>query len=400
MSTYKKNRKQPIILLTILLLCPVLIPVFFPSFFRLGNADHFPGDSEMATDGNERGQNNFAIYASMNKSDADQIDRLYDDLIKLEGVERERLWHAAEAFSLWLARLDGSERNSILSLDDPKERLAMVRKLREAQWLAGLPRGDQEKIRAIDKDQDARALLISRISAEEIERKSRNLELARKQILPSITKSGVGSSSLNKNAITTNDRPAKFEELPPDVQLWIGDNLMARLSDYEKKQIRLASGRWPDYPKTIYQLARDHFLLPEPRQPVDSFADIPELIREKYSSTIIEGVMDKKGWTPPRPQNQDYALALAKWAVLEKVPTGFLGPTNAVLLPEPWRELVDKKLMPRLVREERQFLKRAEGKWPDYPRALVDLLVSRRVPLPGKVLPGPPNLWLNALSPQ
>lgn len=364
------------------------------------NLDQVEVDPESTAEKKERFQKDFAIFAAMDQTEASKIERLYGDLLDLEAVERERLWHAAEAFSIWLARLEDLDQNSILELDDPKERLALVRKLKEGQWLAGLPRADQENIRDLEKDPDARALLISRIRAEEIERKSRNLELARKQLLPSTTKAGAGPSGLNKNAIASNSRPARFEELPRDVQNWIGENLLPRLSEFEKNQLRLATGRWPDYPRAIYQLTRDHFLLPENQQPVRSFADVPESIREKYTSALVAGVMENKGWSPPMPQGQDYALALAKWAVLEKVPTGFLGPTNAMRLPEPWRGLVEKTLMPRLVREERQFLRRAEGKWPEYPRALIDLLVSRRMVVPGNVLPGPPSLWQDALSPK
>ncbi len=368
---------------------------------KWGNSDPFEVELQPLAEKKERFQRHLAVYASLEPAEASKIERLYRDLLQLEKFERERLWYAAEGFSMWLARLDDSDRNSILELGDPKERLALVRKLREGQWLSGLPIADQENIRELEKDPDSRALLISRIRAEEIERKSRNIDLARKPLLPSNTaKTGPSPPGSSKITITSNTRPAKFEELPNDVQLWIGENLLPRLSEFEKNQLRLASGRWPDYPRIIYQLIRDHFLLPQFQQRIESFSDIPGPIREKYSAEVVGGVLDKKGWTPPKPQGQDYALALAKWAILEKIPTGFIGPTSAAVLPEPWRGLVEKTLTPRLVREERQFLRRAEGKWPDYPRALIDLLVSRRMTVPGNVLPGPPSLWQDALSPK
>lgn len=364
------------------------------------NLDQSDVDNQPFAEKKERFQKDLSVYASLDSTELSKIQRLYRELLQLDNVDRERLWHAAESFSIWLARLPESDRNSILELSDSRQRLALVRRLREGQWLSGLPRADQEKIRELEKDPDARALLISRIRAEEIERKSRNMDFARKPVIASTPKAGSGTSGLNKNAISSNNRPARFEELPMDVQIWIGENLLPRISEFEKNQLRIAAGRWPDYPRGVYQLIRDHFLLPESPKRIHSFEEIPEPIREKYSSEMVNGLMEKKGWTPPRPQGQDFALALAKWAVLEKIPTGFLGPTNSSLLPEPWRSLVEKNLTPRLVREERQFLRRAEGKWPEYPRALIDLLVSRRMPLPVNHLPGPPSLWQDALSPK
>jgi len=368
---------------------------------KWGNSDSFEVELQPLAEKKERFQKDLAVYASLDPTEASKIERLYRDLLQLEKFERERLWFAAEGFSMWLARLDDSDRNAILELGDTKERLALVRKLREGQWLSALPIADQQNIRELEKDPDSRALLISRIRAEEIERKSRNIDLARKPSLPSNnTKTGSGPLAQNKSTVTANTRPAKFEELPNEVQLWLGENLLPRLSEFEKNQVRLASGRWPDYPRIIYQLTRDHFLLPQIQPRIESYSDIPGPIREKYTAELVGGLMDKKGWAPPKPLGQDYALALAKWAVLEKIPTGFIGPTNATVLPEPWRVLVEKNLTPRLVREERQFLRRAEGKWPEYPRALIDLLVSRRMTVPGNVLPGPPSLWQDALSPK
>ena len=374
----------------------VLILGFVLSCSQMGVESQTSGTTEDIADKKVLFDKNLNLFFNLDPLVATKIQVLHADLLHLDPEERNKLWHAAESFSLWLGQLDQTEKQSILSLEDPKARLAQVRKLREGQWLLGLPKADQDKIKEYENDPDGRALLISRIRAEEIERKSKHWEMALRPAPGPLAK----ATGVPKGAAVLNSRPAKWEEMPTEVQQWINTKLLPRLSPFEKNQLRLATGHWPDYPRTIYQLIRDHFLLPPSLHHVKEFEDLPNELREKYTAAAVIGIMEKKGWTPPTSQGQDFALAMAKWAVQEKIPTGFLGPTSSQTLPQPWRQLVEKNLSPRLVKEERQFLRRAEGKWPEYPRALIDVLVSKRMAVPGNILPGLPSLWQDALSPK
>lgn len=49
--------------------------------------------------------------------------------------------------------------------------------------------------------------------------------------------------------------PTKLEELPPSVQKFVRDELMPKLSEYEKKLLSDTAGKWPDYPKKIKEYA-------------------------------------------------------------------------------------------------------------------------------------------------
>ncbi len=53
--------------------------------------------------------------------------------------------------------------------------------------------------------------------------------------------------------------PTKRDELPPSVRRIMND-LSGRLTDDEEKQLRVAEGHWPDYPKKIKELADKHKL--------------------------------------------------------------------------------------------------------------------------------------------
>src|SRR5262249_52100871 len=50
----------------------------------------------------------------------------------------------------------------------------------------------------------------------------------------------------------------------------------------------------------------------------------------------------------------------------------------------------------KLTGEEKERLRKAEGKWPDYPRALLELARKHGLVLPGMTLPGPRELWERA----
>ena len=52
-----------------------------------------------------------------------------------------------------------------------------------------------------------------------------------------------------------------------------------------------------------------------------------------------------------------------------------------------------EKLGPQLKRDGKRALEDAEGKWPDYPRAIVDLARKYKLAVPGWTLPGPPAYW-------
>ena len=84
-----------------------------------------------------------------------------------------------------------------------------------------------------------------------------------------------------------------------------------------------------------------------------------------------------------------------------------LGPINKAAMPLDVQVFVDKTLEPTLKRLERsekgekadqakldlERLRKAEGKWPDYPRAIMEIAKSHKIPVPGWTLPGKPELW-------
>jgi hypothetical protein len=82
-------------------------------------------------------------------------------------------------------------------------------------------------------------------------------------------------------------------------------------------------------------------------------------------------------------RRQEWQFAAKYWDELVTGPP----PKRAAEISFPGsRSFVEGVLIPRLSDTDKKFLHNAEGKWPDYPRAVVEL-ADRYVPLPGEVGP-------------
>ncbi len=354
----------------------------------------------------ERFWKDLVAFENLPLEDQHKLVEFHDRLVALGPVERQRLWHGAELFSIWLHGLPEEEKNQFFAIADNAERVAFVRKKREEQWLVNLPKADQDRIKALDADRDDRALLISRLKIEETERRTRTLELLLKPpVSPPGNPTGGSAPGANPKAgnfpgLFFSPRHARLDEMPKEVQKWVVQQLTPRLTQAELSQLKKAEGQWPLYPRTIYQLSRDHFLLPSrPTDVVTHYQSLPGFIREKLPQEKLEQVFRKKGLTPKTEQWPDFALSVSQILKDQNAGNALLGPCNLNGLPKTWRALVEKELLPKLDSEGKAFLRRAEGKWPDYPRNLVDLFMIRGIAIPGNPLPGPLGIWRDALTP-
>jgi hypothetical protein len=62
--------------------------------------------------------------------------------------------------------------------------------------------------------------------------------------------------------------PCRPDDLPPPVRQFLANRLLPKLNDQEKQRLAAAEGRWPDYPREIAQLSRQHGLqVPAPALP-------------------------------------------------------------------------------------------------------------------------------------
>jgi hypothetical protein len=69
-----------------------------------------------------------------------------------------------------------------------------------------------------------------------------------------------------------------------------------------------------------------------------------------------------------------------------------LGPCHAGEFAPPVRDFI-YRLQPLLTEKELKNLKKAEGKWPNYPLLITHLAHRHGLPIPTMTLPGPPSYW-------
>ena len=138
-------------------------------------------------------------------------------------------------------------------------------------------------------------------------------------------------------------------------------------------------------------------MLPEPGKgkPVTQTEHPP------LSSQAVRRLIKNDGVAlPPRFRSSlgrwpDFALDIAKLDAnskeKDKLPP--LGPCRPGEFHEDVELFLKEQLYPKLVKGERDRLEAQVGKWPEYPRLMIDIAKSKNLSVPGAMLPGEPKLW-------
>jgi hypothetical protein len=321
----------------------------------------------------ERDLATFWALASQRRQRLRKLDR---DLHQLDSATRQRLWGVLERYHAWLKRLPEEQRRRINSASDWQERLRIVKDLREQEWLQRQPKAVRASVAGLSASQ--RSQRVTELRAEQ----RRRLKLALTPFRP---------------------EPRKLSDFPVDVRLFVQFSLRPLLTPEERRQLDQTERKpWPLYARTLASLAEKHPLpLPGPIGPV-RIADLPEKLRENiHNHPRWEAALKRQegkwpefgvallyqpGRKKPRPVGRFMEKAMparledCSEAVRLFATTGPLG----------------KALSPA----EKEELKKAEGKWPDYPKTLLKLARKHNLTLPGMTLPGPKELWDRARAPR
>src|SRR5262249_38509908 len=115
-----------------------------------------------------------------------------------------------------------------------------------------------------------------------------------------------------------NPMPKAFNELPANVQTFVVQVLQPMLSDDEKKRLAEAEGLWPDYPRTLVELADNHpvRLLGSRGSGPRTYDDLPPETKATLPGNFRKNpppaVKKAEGNWP------DYLIAVAEWAARNK----------------------------------------------------------------------------------
>jgi hypothetical protein len=300
-----------------------------------------------------------------------QFDR---DLHDLDPATQNRLWEVLQRYTDWASRLPDADQKRMEAAADGKERLAIVRELRQKDWMERLPETDRVRVAMLPPDKQAAELADYR--AQERKRRQEWQDWA-------------AGAKAHPDA-PRPPRPNRVGKLPPEAQNYVKDKLQPALSDDERKQLIDADGKWPLLPLTVLDLCEKHpYLPPLPGGAITKYEQLPDEAKAALGADRAKQLKNQEGKWP------DYALGVAEALRREKMgnppPLGASRPSE---FPDEVKDAIAK-----LKDADRAKLHEAEGRWPDYPQTLVDLARRGNLPLPGMTRPpGPPAVWSAALN--
>lgn len=302
-----------------------------------------------------------------------RLRRLDHDLHQLDGATQKRLWKAVERYGGWLEKLPEDDRRRIEQTKEWPERLRLIKELRERQWMDRLPQKVREELLKLPLDQrSARASELRRQQRQQRKLWQRPLPVA---AIPRPVK-----------------QPTKLSEFPRDTQNFVEKNVLPRLTAEERKQYEKAAGQ-ADFVPTVKRLAAKHPVLPplpSPHPPVTRYENLPERAKEVAGS--------KAAWEKRSEAWRKLHQVEGKWPEWaltfhdlltpeqrENVPP--LGASHPKEFPAPIPAFIRDTLRPKLSEQEKRHLRESEGKWPEYPRLLLELAEKHRQTVPGMSLP-------------
>jgi hypothetical protein len=320
--------------------------------------------------------------------------RLHAAFEALPPDEQAHLSRLLQSYQTWLARLPEADRDLVYAAPTAADRLAVVRRLREADWVATLPAPYRRAYDALTDDRARRA----KVAAWRAEVADRREEWAVAQ--------------KNWPEFQPGRLPAALQSEGKALDRFL-DNLRHALTDEESRQLDQAKAASEDqlshhhFYWLVANLAEAHPLCPGRVGP----KDFPALPAEVQSVLLAQpGLFTKKGDTlvPTAEDAKDLRKSVGRWPDFAVELTRYcqrhglgdlppLGDCKEADMPSEVREAVkrlrDQVKRTKENREQFDQLQKAEGKWPDYPLKVAELCRKHQIPLPGWALPGPPGLW-------
>jgi hypothetical protein len=302
------------------------------------------------------------------------LRKLDQDLHQEDLATQKRLWGVLERYHSWMERLPEEDRRRIESAGDGLKRLKKIMELREQEWVRRQPPATRKRLTTLSPAD--RKAAVARLREEQRQRHREAMRLT--------PRSG---------------RPSRLSDFPPEVSDFVRHSLKPLLTAEERQRLEQAEKKpWPVYARTLATLAEKYPIpLPGPIGPV-RIADLHRQLRlhmrenpNRFPMAALqkaEGkwpefgvVLQRIQWKKP--------LAQERQSALEKR----FRPSHPKDFSVAIQDFLSKELSKKLTNAEQERLQKAEGKWPEYPRTLLDLSRKHDLQIPGMKLPGPRDLW-------
>jgi hypothetical protein len=318
-------------------------------------------------------------FHALSKDRRDQIRQLDRDLHDEDMGTQARLWRVMDRYIAWVDQLPPEERARVNGAQDVRQRLAIVRELRDRQWIDRLPTAKRKQI--VDAPTpEKKGVLLAQFRGED---QNRRLEWQK-----------VGAP---REDVPLKKGPVLHRvDLPPEIKHYLDTKLDLVLSDNDKKRLKDAEGKWPQFGKVLRDLIEKHPLtLPGPTTGISTHQALPGSVQRKLRE--LKG--PKKQEEREKLRNHlgkwpDYAIAVTELIRRWDPPMPEeLGPAKLTQFSSELQQFVKTKLTSALNDDEKKQLTDADGKWPELPQTIQKLSLKYHLPIPGLPLPGPHEFW-------
>lgn len=333
----------------------------------------------------------YAWFQSLDAETQQRYRRLHADFQALPPEDSERMTRVLQRYQAWMARRTPEERKAIADAPSSAARLQVVKDLRDAEWVATLPapyRADYAQL-----DQEGRRAKVREWRREESDRRD-EWEVARQNwsdFLP-----GVLPKVLQNDGLVMVD---KFVE-----------NLRPALNEDERRRLDTArstayeQGVYVWYAMAVATLAEAHPLVPGKVGPTN-YAQLPQpvqdllvkqdrLFRRNKNGVIVATGKEGKEVERALGRWPDFAVELTKYCRahnLEGLPP--LGDCTEETMPQEIKDALKVLRSRKGDRATLDAIEKAKGKWPDYPKLILDASRKSAMTVPGWTLPGQPAVW-------
>lgn len=330
----------------------------------------------------------FTQFLSLSPKRRQEIVALDRQFREMPDSDRSRLSGVLEDFAVWLDRLPDPLRNEVLSAPGRDERFAAVETVLVKERIESLPAEKRQKLRLITDANEKASLLKGWFDEEQEQRQEWHLAARQWQ------------------AIKDGKRPWPFadESLRKEIERFVKtvfkvESNATRLTTEESRRlefIRKETERdraWFQYGAVLMELADRHPSLPETRDglPITQLDQLPKTIQAELSRKPL---VFQNRIRPTIGKWPDFALSINAENRVQKLGTlPSLGPCRPGEFREPVEQFLTEALQPKLTPVQILELKRLEGRWPEYPRKMLELAKLHDLSVPGVTLPGSPQLW-------
>jgi hypothetical protein len=347
-----------------------------------------------------------SMYAAYSPARRQQLRELDQHLRELPEKERNRLVRVLEGYAVWLDRLTDPDRREVLAAPAADVRQDTVRRVKERMWRDSLPAKAREQLKLVATEQERLGLVEDRKTAERVRREEWQLARRQWEDLQPDRKPWPFSDPELARGVDEYVKTVLHVHLPSRPEGKADLSMTGRVTPAEygdlwaRRRAAVNGGGgwdWFGYGLLVHRLSERHPYLPPfgDRKPLTDVSDLPiPLVRElrvKGGLQVGEKRSARGKW-PEFALDVDAAARRAKVRLKDR-----LGPARPGEFSPEVNAFVEG-LVPKLAPAERERLAKLEGKWPEYPRALLDLAARHDLPIPGVTLPGEPSRWARFYS--